>query len=116
MPCEREGRCLLGEGEGENGHLDDTHGAGDGNGINHSNRVSICVMVWSCPFWSVGCPQVFHNSESLAYASKTSKPHLRISIMANFSHGGGSGGACLFWHFGFYFERFSYIIPFRFNS
>jgi hypothetical protein len=42
-------------------------------------------MAWSCPFWSVGCPQVFHISESLAYVFKTSKPHLRISIMANFS-------------------------------
>jgi hypothetical protein len=79
----REGRCLL--VEGEKGHLDDAHGAGDGNGINNTNRFSIRVMAWSCPFWSVGCPLVFHNSESLAYASKSSKPHLRISIMANFS-------------------------------
>jgi hypothetical protein len=81
----REGRCLL----GENRHLDDAHGAGDGNGINDTNRFSIRVMAWSCPFWSVGCPQVFHISESLAYASKTSKPHLRISIMANFSESVG---------------------------
>jgi hypothetical protein len=48
VPCEREGRCLL--GEGENGHLNDAHGAGDSNGINRSNHVSICVMAWSCPF------------------------------------------------------------------
>jgi hypothetical protein len=47
-------------------------------------------MAWSCSFWSVGSPLVFYNSESLAYASKSSKPHLRTSIMANFSrrHGG----------------------------
>jgi hypothetical protein len=39
-------------------------------------------MVWLCLFWSVGSPLVFHNSESLAYASKSSKPH---PIIANFS-------------------------------
>jgi hypothetical protein len=33
----------------------------------------------------VDCPLVFHNSESLVYASKSSKPHLSTSIMANFS-------------------------------
>jgi hypothetical protein len=42
-------------------------------------------MAWSCPFWSVGCPLVFHNRESIAYASKSSKPHMKTSIMANFS-------------------------------
>jgi hypothetical protein len=80
----REGRCLVG---GEKGHLDDAHGAGDGDSINDTNRFSIRVMAWSCLFWSVGCPLVFHNSESLVYASKSSKPHLRTSIMANFSPG-----------------------------
>jgi hypothetical protein len=91
--CERGekglGRCLL--GEGEKGHLDGAHGAGDGDGINDTNRFSIRVMVWSCLFWSVGCSLVFHNSESLAYASKSSKPHLRTSIMANFSARKGTG-------------------------
>jgi hypothetical protein len=91
--CERGekrlGRCLL--GEGEKGHLDGAHGAGDGDSINDTNRFSIRVMVWSCLFWSVGCPLVFHNSESLAYASKLSKPHLRTSIMANFSFVRGVG-------------------------
>jgi hypothetical protein len=33
----------------------------------------------------VSCPQFFYKSESLAYASKTSKPDARISIIANFS-------------------------------
>jgi hypothetical protein len=55
--------------------------------INDSNRLSYRVMSWSSPFWSVGCPQFFHKSESLAYASKMSKPHVKISIMANFSAG-----------------------------
>jgi hypothetical protein len=38
----REGRCLL--GEGEKGHLDGAHGAGDGDSINDTNRFSIRVM------------------------------------------------------------------------
>jgi hypothetical protein len=60
----REGRCLL--GEGEKGHLDGAHGDGDGDDIDDTNRFSNCVMEWSCPFWSVGCPLVFHNGESLS--------------------------------------------------
>jgi hypothetical protein len=45
----------------------------------------------------VGCLLVFHNRESLAYASKSSKPHLKTSIMANFSRQGVTGRIPIAW-------------------
>jgi hypothetical protein len=33
----------------------------DGGCINDTNRRSLLVMEWSCPFWSVGYSLLFHN-------------------------------------------------------
>jgi hypothetical protein len=78
LPAEAETTILDGKAAENSWRWDD----GCINGI---NRRSLLVIEWFCPFWSVGYSLLFHNRESLAYASKSSKPHRRPSIMANFS-------------------------------